>query len=317
MSSILPRTIADGFTQSELTVLSDCPTKWHLKYNLLLTKGDDYSFPLMVGTIIHDSLEQIYKTSFKRYNVDPVEFPEGAIPTIGDISKAKYWNEVVPKMIDAYVNYWRVKDAKDLQIISLEESLSIVYRGFILRGKIDLTAILKKTKRIIIDHKSSSKLNYDTVIGFDYRFQFLFYLWLKWKDKPKEKFYGYAVNVIKKPELRPKQNEGFPEFALRVFSDMVANPEKYFYRETYQIGLANLQYFQDTVVDPKLDRIQLGIDQPDLFPILFGDKNTSECQRLGQAPCIYYDYCRQGEDKVGHLYHTKSVKHPELEVEVE
>lgn len=313
MLSILDRTVREGFTQSELSLLSECPMKWHLRYNLLLQRPDSFSFALMVGTIIHDALEQIYKTGFERWNILPIEFPKGTIPALGDITKAEYWNAIIPQMMKAYVNYWKATDVKELKILELEEIISIEYKGFIIRGKVDMTLLKGKNKKpIVVDHKSSGKLNRETIVGFDFRFQFLFYLWLKWKKNPRILYYGYTANLIKKPELRQGKNESLEAFSVRVYSDMVENPEKYFYREMYHIDIATLQNFEKNIVDPKINKIRLGLTNPELFEVLFLDKNTNECQRLGQPPCEFIDICRHGFEEMKHLYITKNHKHEEL-----
>lgn len=317
--SLLPKTVEEGFTQSEITTADECGMKWNLKYNHLLQKPDSYSFPLMVGHVLHDAWEQIYKTGFERYNIAPLQYPEGAIPSLADTGKYEYWTEVIPAMLKAYVHYWKGQgDLENLEIISLEEEISIEFLGFILRGKIDMTIRSRKIKSkfpLILDHKSSAKLDRKTVVGFDFRFQFLFYLWLKWKKYPKTKFYGYAVNMMKKPEIRPTQKENLQTFAHRVFTDMLARPEMYFYREYYNISLATLQRFELTVVVPKIERFRLGLEQPDLFPLLFEEMNTNHCDRIGYGLCEFIDICRFGFDQMGHLYRTQDHKHPELDNE--
>jgi hypothetical protein len=269
----------------------------------------------MVGSMVHAVLEQIYRTAFKRYEIATLQFEDDVIPSADDILKLDYWNQVVPAMMRGYVNYWMAHDCKKFKIISYEEELDIVYRGFRLRGKVDLTS--EEHDGIFIwDHKTSSRLTRDTVAGWDFRFQFMFYMWMKLKADPKCGVRGYYINAIKKPELRVKKNETFPSFAIRCYEDMISEPEKYFYRERYPITQGAMDHFEKTVVDHKINRIIAVLDPktpPAVAALLIQDKNTDECQRYGQAPCPYIDLCRHGFEKMGALYTKRPVKHAELE----
>jgi hypothetical protein len=215
-------------------------------------------------------------------------------------------------MVDAYAIYYKA-DPITWDIVHVERELDVMYRGFRLRGKIDLK-VKQKNGLWIVDHKTMSRLNRDVVAGWDFRFQFMFYIWLM-SMIDKDKIEGYIVNGVKKPELRVKQNETIQGFAARVREDMIANPDKYFYREEYPITKGALEHFRLEVVDPYLDKLQFIIDNPTnpLANSLMREKNTSECQKWGGAPCPYIDACRHGLEKMRFLYTTKPQKHEELE----
>jgi len=310
------RTLFDGFTQSELSEMGRCAQKWNWRYNHRLEKAGMIQFPFIVGDVWHDAMEQFYATKGERVHVATLQFPEAAVPSVQDIIDRDYWNHVLPKMFEAYASYYRGDHLK-WKIISIEEELDIEYRGFRLRGKIDLT-IDEPNGRFTLDHKTTSRLNKDIVAGWDFRFQFLFYLWLKSKAYPKEKFKGYYTNATKKPELRVKQTESVPEFAHRVFQDMVENPDKYFYRDAFPVSPETLLHFQTTVIDHKLKKLEAVLDPTtpiDLAKAIIQDKNTDECQHYNGPPCPYLDLCRHGFQKMKFLYRKKENKHDELEVE--
>ena len=305
---IYDSTIREGFTQSELSLFSACAQKWDWRYNRRMDKPDYFSFPLVVGSAFHSAMEVLYQTKFERVPIATLQIPPYTIPSSSDIEKIEYWNKVLTEMIKAYAVYWKRQDIK-MEILSYEEEIEVEYRGFRLRGKIDLT--LDRKGIFILDHKTTSRISKDIIAGWDFRFQFLFYLWLKVKSGHKN-VKGYGVNLVKKPELRIKSGEAIDSFAVRCFDDMVSEPEKYFYRDWYTIDQTTLNAFQVDVIDPKLDKLLLakaGHDE------IIRDKNTDECQRLGFAPCPYIDLCRHGYSNMKHLYRIRDKKHEELELE--
>lgn len=313
---IRPVTISDGFTQSELSTFGDCAQKWNWRYNHRLEAAGSFSFPLMVGSGLHDFMEQWYATKGKRANVATLQLPEGAIASSDDLLKLQYWNHVLPSMLKAYAIYYKDDHIK-WEILQIEEEVSVEYRGLRLRGKIDLRH-RESSGEYIDDHKSTSTLSKEVVAGWDFRFQFMFYLWLKWVQNPKNKINGYYINAVKKPELRVKKAESIPEFGQRVFEDMVAEPDKYFYREPFPITRGALQHFQDKVVDPRLTILKAAADVTtirELAEAIITNKNTSECQKYTGAPCPFMHLCRHGFDENSHLYEVREQKHMELESE--
>lgn len=304
-------TVSEGFTQSEFSDMS-CFQRWNYRYNQLMVMPGVTAFPLTVGTAFHDAMEQFYKTKGARVNVATLQFKEHDIPSLQDIQKQEYWNHVLPAMVEAYMIYYKTDHIK-WTILDLEREVDIEYRGIRCRGKIDLT-IQDGNGIWIADHKTTSKLSISIVAGWDFRFQFMFYIWLMSKLPDPIKLKGYYVNAVKKPELRVKQNESIQSFAVRVKEDMIHNPDKYFYREPYIIGKDALTHFEREVVDPKIDKIKFIIDNPGhpLAASLMKEKNTDECQKWGGAPCPYIDLCRYGE-KMSSLYARKPAKHEELE----
>lgn len=309
-------TISEGFTQSELSTYGACPQKWFWRYNLLLEKSGSFSFALMVGSAFHAAMEEFYATKGKRCTVATLQFEEDAIASADDLLKLEYWNQILPMMVKAYCIYYK-DDAEKWDIESIEEKVDIGFEGWRLRGMIDLRFAVLKTGRWILDHKTSARLSLDTVAGWDFRFQFMFYLWLKVKMGDTD-LKGYYVNAIKKPELRQKKTETIEQFAQRVFEDMVAEPDKYMYREKYPVTTEMLEHFEKAVVVPRLKLLATAADPltpRDLAEALVFNKNTDECQRYTGAPCPYIDLCRHGYQKMGFLYRQREQKHQELDVE--
>ena len=315
MTLIHPRIFSDGFTQSELSTFGACAQKWHWRYNEMIDKAGSYSMALMVGTAFHDSMEQFYKTLGKRVNVATLQFEEHVVPSADDYQDLTYWNAVLPMIVRAYTIYYK-DDFQLFTVEQIEEEVDVKWEGFRLRGKIDLR-FEELNGLFIMDHKTSGRLTKETVAGWDFRFQFMFYLWLKTIQDPaiKKRLKGYWINAVKKPELRVKKNESIPQFAQRCFEDMVAEPEKYFYRERFYVTKDLLEHFEKHVVTPRLNLLR-AISDPKtpvwLAEGILFNKNTDECQHYMGAPCPYIDLCRHGEDKMGFLYRKRDQKHMEL-----
>ena len=311
-------TISEGFTQSEFSDMS-CFQRWNYRYNQLLVKPGVEKIYFVVGGAFHDAMEQFYHTKGVWAKVATLQFKEHDVPAMTDITKLDYWNHVLPAMVEAYTIYYR-SDPIKWNIIHTEREVDIMYRGYRLRGKIDLTAFLnnKTQQKWIWDHKTTFTLDLTMVAGWDFRFQFMFYIWLMSICEPDLKLTGFVVNAVKKPALRLKQNESLPTFAARVKQDMIEEPAKYFYRSEYPITKDALDHFQREVVDPKIDKIDFIIRNPGhpLSASLMKEKNTDECQKWGGSPCPYIDLCRHGESMRA-LYTTKPAKHEELTDEIE
>jgi len=285
--------------------------RWNYRYNQLLEKPGIINYPLRVGSAWHGFQEEFYSTKGTRWSVATLQFEEHDVPSQVDIEEMAYWNVVLPAMAEAYTLYYKADPIK-WEIISIERELDIRYRGVRLRGKIDLT-LRDKNGNWIADHKTTSRLNLDVVAGWDFRFQFMFYLWLMSKvDSIKLK--GYIINATKKTELRVKKAESLPEFGARVREDMIINPDKYFYRHQYIITKGQMENFEKNVVDPKLDILEYIMAHPDdpLAWSLMHNKNTDECQKWGGKPCPYIELCQHGESHK-FMYREKEQKHSELE----
>lgn len=307
---IHPRTISEGFTQSEFSDMS-CMQRWNYRYNQLLYKPGIINFPFKVGSGFHDGMEQFYATSGKRVNIATLQFDEYDIPSLADNDALDYWNAILPVMMEAYQIYY-IEDAIKWRILQIEREVDLLFEDLRFRGKIDLT-LENKNGFWIADHKSSSKLNKWTVAGWDFRFQFMFYIWIMSKIETKLKLKGYIVNLVKKTELRIKKTESLPEFAQRVRQDMIAEPDKYFYRESYIISKDALLHFEKSVLGPKVTKLKYIIENPNhpLAKALMEEKNTDECQKYGGKPCDFIDICRHGSQMLS-LYRTKPQKHLEL-----
>ncbi len=311
---LAPETANDGWTQSEITTMDDCGQMWYWRYDQRLRKKGEFSWALVVGSCVHATLEQMYATKGARWSIPALIYPEGTILTPTQMEKETYWVMVIQAMMTAYAQHYQ-SDFERFVVDEIEEKVEVRFMGFIFRGMIDLRYRPQANDGLwIMDHKTTSRLNLQVTGSWDFRFQFMFYLWLKWKANPDGAPRGYVTNGIKKPELRQGKKETVEEFAERVRVDMVHEPQKYFYREKMPMATDAMMNFETNVLAPKIYRLQMlqGKDGPVPAATVAHNMNTNHCQAYGR-PCEYIDLCRFGRDKMGFLYEQRGAKHEELE----
>lgn len=319
--SINPDNLDQGFTQSEMQTLDDCAEKWYLGYNLMLKKRGTFSWALQYGSWIHAALEEWYTSGCKHYTWEP-ELPakQRGFMNAEMLSLEDFWREVGRVQMEVYTSHYK-QDRKVLQLLQdgVEQIIEIEFEGIKLKGMIDVLFFHKlREQNLIMDHKTCSRLDKQTTMGWDFRFQFMFYSWLAWKKWSDIKIKGTMINAIKKPGLiyNPSK-ENIEGYGARVNQHMLEKPEEYFYREVLLLTKGKLQQFEDTILRPKLNRINLfrnpKISDEIKFSIL-RNKNTGHCNAYGQA-CPFLPACQHGLEIEGFQYNVREHKHEELENE--
>lgn len=321
MFTINPANLAEGFTQSEMQLMDDCPEKWYLTYNLMLKKRGEFSWALQYGTWIHGALEEWYTSGCKRYTWEPeLDNKHKQFMGAAKLAEMDYWVAVGRLQMEMYVRHYKA-DRKNLQPLQdgIEQVVDIEFEGIRLKGMIDLRMFhVLRDKNMMLDHKTCSRIDKQMTTGWAFRFQFMFYLWLVWKKWPKSKTRGMIINAIRKPGLVfNKQKESIEEHIQRIQIDMMEKPESYFYREALPLTKGALQRFEDTILRPKLERIKMFRDPHVSDKIKFAilrNKNTNHCMAYNH-PCQFLGACKNGLDIEAFQFHVREVKHEELETE--
>lgn len=312
LSQIITRSSSLGWTQSEITTMDNCGMLWFWRYGMMLEKLDSISWHSIYGTACHSTWEEMYATQGKRWHPAPLKIPIASL-SLDQQKIRNYWTKVLDVQMRCYAHYW--KDDFDFFNIQSQEIVLdyTLPNGIRLTGKVDLVFTITDDGLWVLDHKTSVRLDLKTVMGWDFRFQFMFYVWLLWKSKG-EMFRGYYINALKKPTIRQKQKETEEEFYLRLENEMTMEPEKYYYRERLLINQQSLTYFEDNVLGPKIARI-LVLTSPHISDSIKGsivnNMNTDYCQRYG-GPCQFLPLCNHGYELEGFQYQQRSVKHTEL-----
>lgn len=313
---INPEIIDEGFTQSEMQLWDNCPEKWYLGYNLMLQRRGKFSWPLTYGGWVHGGLEEFYLTKGKRWSINPV-IPNKNLLSNDVLADFDYWKMLAKIQMEIYASHYK-HDFKFFQVDSVETVADIVWRGVRLKGKLDVYAWSTAHKGFyVIDHKTTGRLDKQTVLGWDFRLQFMIYCWFAsklWPDKP---VHGYFINAIKKPQLRQGKDEPISAFLQRIQCDMMARPEMYFYRERLRLKKIDLAHFEEKILAPKIDRIKMILNPkvPDsIKSMLVRNMNTDYCMHYGQ-PCEFMNACKNGLDIERHAFRKRTTKHEELQEE--
>lgn len=300
----------EGETQSSITTFDVCPMKWNLNYNLLLS-GQAVNMDTMIGKAWHKVMEFMYGN---KGEVPKIKC-EYEVPGQEDSSALmEHWENILRIYAEEYAIVFKDEFA-NLQVEGLEQEIDITFpwkgHKIRLRGVIDLMGSLFKRRRIM-DHKTSSNIN---TKGWQYKFQFMFYMWLVSKAIKNYKDYMFIVNGMVKPTIRVKKNETTVGFYARLRGDIKAFPKEYFPRETLLKDSGDIDYFEANILGPKLDRIILlkteGIKNPNglIMAALMGP-NTHSCNNQYGKPCVFIDVCeRRIEAK---RFPQRKVKHIEI-----
>ena len=300
---------AQPFSQSEIVMWDECPTKWYNKYVLLLEKVGEYQLSLLIGTAWHTMIENWYRSKGKALEAPELEYPEDVIITQEMEKEQEMWHEILEAMIQAYAYHFE-KDLTLFKPDTFEETATVTIEidkvEIQLTGKIDMTGKFRN-KIAQWDHKTTSQLTPQIVDAWEYKFQFMFYAWLK--KQAGLKVEEFIVNAVRKPQLRQNKGEHIHTFAGRVKHAMLAEPDKYFYRQHLPTTDFAFQNFEESVLMPKLQRIASLQKNPKLASFIALNRNTEACNHFGQV-CPFYDKCFHGETK---QYRTREIKHVELE----
>lgn len=320
--SLNPELAVEGFTQSEMSMMSNCAQRWNFRYNLMLEKKGEFNWAAAYGSWMHAALEEWYTTKGKRWTWNPT-FRKPPMFTGIMRQEQEYWEALGKMQMQVYTSYYK----NDHKIFSfreggVEEIVDIDFKQdgwtFRLKGMIDLLLYHEGRKGYFtMDHKTSSRLDRATIMGWDFRFQFMFYCWLAKRRWPKLKIKGWIPNGIKKSQLKfNPDKEGLEEHIGRVREDMLAYPEKYFYREPLPFTKDAIDHFEIATLRPKLLKLKMLMDPKvpmDQKVAIANDRNTDYCVKYGaKYACPYLALCEKGPEIEGFRYVRREHKHEEL-----
>lgn len=312
---IKPDTIKDGWTQSEIGVLEECQYKWYLMYNLRLS-GSSVAMYFVEGQIWHSVMESMYKNGGKKWDAPKYKAREKYLE---QSPESEALIEEKERLMAAYAEMYAehfVDDFASLQIDGVEEvvDLTVEWKGQDIRLKamIDLRG-RQFGRKVIWDHKTTSKMSAQLLNGWSFRFQFMFYWWLD-EQLRDEKASRFIINAMIKPSIRVKQAESYEGFLFRLKNEIRQTPEKYFYRESLILTKGKMEKFKTDVLAPKLNKIAL-IQNPetpkDVLSALVLNKNTEACiDSITGAVCPFFEICDKGLDH--NKFTRREHKHPEL-----
>lgn len=319
-----PRTFSEGSTQSEITTFDVCPVKWYYHYNLLLS-GGDANIDFAIGTAWHKIMAGIYTPeSGEDWREVKCQYEEGAEKNQEHEALLEQWDKILQVYAERYIIKYKDEIA-NLQVLGVEQEIDVTipWKGteIRLRGVVDLRGKLLG-KMMLFDHKTTSGLNSALMRGWEYRFQFMFYLWLARQvlsDMPDR----LIINVMVKPTIRIKQTESLGAYLGRLRKEIIDDPNKYFYRQPLILTKGKMERFEQEVLFPKFDRIAMMQESTksveecgaqvldtleEIIPSFMG-ANTHSCIQFGKF-CPFLGVC-EGKQDVNKL-HVRKIKHPEI-----
>lgn len=300
-----------------MTTWDDCPEKWYLGYNLMLKKEGTYAMYFIYGDGVHDTLERWYKSKGEDRTIATLQFPGDVFPTQQEEDDLYKMQLLLNVQMERYFEYY-ADDLKEMQIEAVEEEFDIEFHGVRLKGKVDLQfssnpSPPKGSGLCITDHKTGSSFD---PIGWEYRFQFMFYAWMAQQRDPERPIDWFMINGIKKPLLRLGKTESVESYCERVRADMISEPTKYFHRHWLDIQPV-LKRFEERTLMPKINRIKLLTQAKDsdiLVESLVRQQNTNHCVKFGnKQKCQFLDICKNGWEAEGFAFTQRETKHQELD----
>lgn len=319
-----PDLLTEGITQSEMQTLDNCPERWNNRYNLMIEKKGEFAWSTTYGGWIHSALEEWYSSGCRQYSLNFNFRHKPLSPNPEWRREKEYYEALAEVQMQVYTSFYkndkkvlRLKDAKVEEIVRLEYEFDD--RVFLLTGMIDMLVYHEGRRGFFtLDHKTSQRMDRSTVMGWDFRFQFMFYCWLAKKKWPKIKILGWIPNGIKKPQLRWNQDkEDLQEHMARVRTDMLEFPDKYFYRDVLPFTKNAIERFERVSLRPKLIRYKLLTDPktPMEVKVALGrNQNSDYCVKYGaKYACPYLPLCQKGPEINGFMYQKREHKHEELQ----
>jgi PD-(D/E)XK nuclease superfamily protein len=316
---------SEGLTQSEIMERCNCPRKHMFRYILNLKRQGSFSWALLTGGAVHKLLEEHYKllketgTGLTQPKTLEFDFEPDVILEPNQYEEYKYWQIIAGMLVYRHNIFYQETDSK-IHIDNVEVPVDLEYRGFRLRGMIDLvgTDSTRGTRPWIMDHKTASDINDIRLEGWQFRFQFLFYSWL-WTKLTGERPSGNYVNILKKPQERRslKRGETIEDFCRRIDFNINVNPHEYFRREWIPFDDGMIERFQKYTLDPILTQFNLLKEIPDceydqeLRESLLLVPNTDHCISWN-VKCEFLELCKNNFQDYAVEYIHRPIKHPEL-----
>lgn len=306
---IRPETFKQGFTQSEIGVWDNCAEKWYLSYNHALRKRGGFEWYFIYGDGVHATLEHWYKTGEEK--IATLQLPKDVVSDAAIAYELEKWQGILQVQMERYFQHY----ARDLDIWTpwaVEETVMVEFEGIKFTGKIDLGYCIDGLKgNVLADNKTYGM---EDTVGWQFRFQFMFYIWLVQKATER-KINSFMVNGIKKPALRQGKEESLPSFLVRIKADMIQEPDKYFVRTPLHMIKHSMEHFEERVLRPKVERIKLltqATTSDSIIESLVRNQNTHHCVNFGSA-CEFLPICQHGFKREAHWYFQREVKHVELQ----
>ena len=295
---IKSNTQLDFLSVSKVNLFIDCHRKYYWRY---IRNFDSHkvSIPFFVGGFYHEGLEQFYSGKKPEDILSYVDesitefLVETFIPP-DEVGELELQRAIILGMLEGYFDVY-ASDRDKWEVLGTEIFVEMEMLGydFPLIGTIDL--VFRFKGRIWIgEHKTTSQIHRDYIDRLPFDLQVMLYPLLL-EEAMGLHPHGVCYNITRKPSIRQKQNETFPDFVSRVSEDYVERREFYFHREEI---LFNKKYISQAWDDLThiADELQIYHDSLDEKKILNRKnwyRNAQSCFQYGRCP--FFNLCKHGD----------------------
>lgn len=298
----------DGMTQGLWNKKAECMQKarWFLRGLSVATER--VSLPLMFGTVMHRVQQEAYNvltrsgptkklpftTSWVRdvlTELDKTFTQENPRAHAGHYLAFGTALEMAEALLPLYFEYWPA-DYKSCKWVAVEQNFAVPFelpdgRKTVIRGSIDgayMSQKGKKTGLTLLESKSKSRIDalfLQDWLNWDIQTQT--YLWAlskTHKQFPNQLMY----NVVRRFQLRPKQNESVGQFGSRCVQDAKERPSFYFIRVPIPVKASTVRALDDVIEDRVRDLYDWWEGKSPHF------KNSGACENK-YGTCEFVEAC--------------------------
>lgn len=251
------------------------------------------------GTAFHDSFEAAYKDVgqfnpklFAKYLSESQLREMKKISGKEALDKLAYDYRLMSIVFPEYFAFYQKADSKR-DWFKLEAAFNYLWTplgksgpGWRLRGKVDGIFKDKKGKYWIVEHKTKSRIDEETLQKvLTFNFQNLFYI-LACERELNIPIAGVLYDIIRKPGEKQKVNEPDKDFAARLVKEIQKEPKYYFKRMELIYSKAERDEFENELAHKleELDELISG-----RLPVY-----RNECLCEHPFPCQFLDACASG-----------------------
>ena len=167
---------------------------------------------------------------------------------------------MVEGAVHGHATYW-AKDHETMDWVGKEQTFDVPYhidgKVLRLRGKIDgvYREGRDKNRLWIFESKTKSEIDQEGLHRtLRQDLQTMMYC-LAVQHLHQEQVSGILYNVIRRPSIRPRQNESLVEFARRCKDDYLTRPEFYFHRWEVLLDKNDLELWRTRMFDPLIRKL--------------------------------------------------------------
>lgn len=288
--------------RNELPVLSpsaiaeyqDCKRKYYYHYKMKLERNILH-MPFVMGNVIQYGIMLLYKKEkdvLKKVKVffnNEKQKLRKNLSLNADQEQDLIEHELISQgMIEAYGYHHKEFIAKT-KLLDSEVKIDHTTDTYRVKGRIDNALQRQSNRRYLHEVKTTNFINDDYIKSIQHALQTGIYFHT-YNETNKEKFYGIAYDIIRKPTIRQKKTESYKGFLKRLSEWYKEKPQS----EVFHLEIIEKPIMTRTMVLNVLEGVAKEISQLKNKEDYF--QNFGACNKYGR--CFYFDLCFYGENKL-------------------